>query len=169
MGKAAKQNGAKQWKCSACDNLNYRFRDVCNKCQAPKDPSAPAAELAPQDTSSTPAGSNGVEGLQKGIDKPKPNKQKKPSPRQRVKKLTQEIIQFAKRKRLADAKRVFQKLLDEGLTPGTLTFSTFINAHVASGDMLGAEEVFQQMRSADVAPNRCVRCIQPRFSQHSLL
>ena len=26
-------------------------------------------------------------------------------------------------------------------TPGLLTFSTFINAHVASGEMIGAEQV----------------------------
>ena len=71
-------------------------------------------------------------------------------PRQRVKQLTQQIIQFAKRKRLGDAQRVFQQLKDEGLTPALLTFSTFINAHVASGDMLGAERVFQDMLRVSV-------------------
>eukprot|EP01043_Picozoa_sp_COSAG02_P059740 COSAG02_NODE_7669_length_2902_cov_1.222975_1_plen_346_part_10 len=77
-------------------------------------------------------------------------------PRQRVKQLTQQIVQFAKRKRLGDAQRVFQQLKDEGLTPALLTFSTFINAHVASGDMIGAERVFQEMQAAGVAANSVI-------------
>ena len=56
--------------------------------------------------------------------KPK-GKGKGQSPRQRVKQLTQQIVMFAKRKKLADAKQVFKKFKEEGLTPTLLTFSTF--------------------------------------------
>lgn len=79
------------------------------------------------------------------------------SPRARVKKLTQQIIEFAKRRRLEDAKRVFKQIVeDEGLTPTLLTYSCMINAYVASGDMMGAERTFNDMQSAGIFANNVI-------------
>lgn len=156
------------WNCPSCGNYNYKFRDECNKCNTSRS-GAPTAEAeASASLSSTQldegqlANSGEVTGtttskakveVRKTITK---GKGRGKGPRQRVKQLTQQIVQYAKRRRLGDAQRVFQQLKDEGLTPGLLTFSTFINAHVASGDMIGAEVVFQDMQSAGVAANSVI-------------
>ena len=178
-GEAA-EGGSGDWSC-ACGNFNYKFRDVCNKCKGPRDAAAAASAAAAAPVSSASIYVEGVAAaaaaavpvsaapvdakhaeltkfkgggeVKKTIAKPRGRGK---GPRQRVKQLTQQIVQFAKRKRLGDAQRVFQQLKDEGLTPALLTFSTFINAHVASGDMIGAERVFQEMQVVGVAANSVI-------------
>jgi hypothetical protein len=131
--------GTGDWNCASCGNYNYKFRDACNKCGA-----ARGAEAG--------AGAEVVGGAQKTITKKK-QKQKQgqkrgKGPRQRVKQLTQQIVQFAKRKQLGDAQRVFRQLKHEGLTPALLTYSTFINAHVTRYDLLvtGPHGVVSEVR-----------------------
>ena len=161
---AAGGKGSADWSCASCGNFNYKFRDQCNKCKLPKGAapgSVPPVAISEEplqenkkprtsgdgngDASEPRKDNTKAEG-KKGAAKAKGPKGK--GQRQRVKQLTQKIVQLRSGKRLGDAQRVFRQLTDEGLTPSLLTFSTFINAHVASGDMIGAERVFQDMQAA---------------------
>ena len=63
----------------------------------------------------------------------------------RVAALTQEIATHAQSKQLEEAKALFNTILREGLKPSSYTYSALINAHVNSGDLVGATRTLEEM------------------------
>ena len=47
----------------------------------------------------------------------------------------------------------FRKIEQEGLSPTFYSYSNLLNAHINSGEVHGAEEVFAKMKAANFTPN----------------
>ena len=151
------------WTCPSCGANVYASLSICYKpwCKTAKPADAvetmsgeilpaapPAAEVAAANAATAAARApNGGSSAPLAADASQEERTA------RAETLTRQIASFASQKQLGQAVATFALLAEEGLRPTVYSYSNLINAHVNSGDLRGARNVFRQLGAAGFAPN----------------
>jgi len=77
---------------------------------------------------------------------PAANKETRRKMKQRLQLLNKQIAVHGQRKQLTKARRVYEQIRSEGLTPSDYTYTNLINAFVRSGDIEGAMQLLTNMQ-----------------------